>query len=129
VPYCLAIRALRGKAALLPIDHAVVGDEALARFAGRVSLHPDAAIEARFPAESPARVVVTTSAGRFESPVTTPRGDPGRPLSWSDLEEKLRVASRRVLAPAQQRAVIAAIGRLRDGELAPLRAAVAVAAA
>jgi 2-methylcitrate dehydratase PrpD len=128
LPYCLAIRALRGKAALLPIDPAVVGDEELARFAARVTLHPDAAIEARFPAESPARVVVVTKQGRFESPVTTPRGDPDAPLSWGDLEEKLRTASRHVLPPAQQEAVIAGVGRLRAGDLAPLRAVLATRA-
>ncbi|HYC38531.1 MAG TPA: MmgE/PrpD family protein [Usitatibacter sp.] len=125
VPYCLAIRALHGRAALMPIEHAVVGDEALAAFAERIMLHPDPAIEARFPAESPTRVVVHSRRGRFESPVTTPRGDPDAPMAWDDLVEKLRVATRRTLSPERQDALVAAVERLAAGDLAPLRAELA----
>lgn len=123
VPFCLALAALRGTRALLPLEPAWLEDEDVRALASRVTLHRDAAIEARFPAESPARVVVSTAAGRFESPVTTPRGDPDAPLDWDDLVAKFSAATRRALPGARQAAILAAVDRLRAGELAPLREA------
>jgi 2-methylcitrate dehydratase PrpD len=123
VPFCIALLALHGRDALLPMDRECLDDRAARDFAGRVMIHRDAAIDALFPAQSPARVVVNTSRGRFESPVTVPRGDPSTPLSWDELRAKLVAATKRVLAPVRQDELLRALDSLRDGDLVPLRAA------
>lgn len=122
-PFCVAILALRGPEALLPMDATLLSDPALRAFAGRVSLHRDPAIEPLFPAQSPARVVVHAAGARFESPVTMPRGDPADPLSWEELRKKFVTATRLALSPSHQQEVLAAVDRLRAGELRPLRIA------
>ena len=123
-PFCVAILALRGREALLPMDAGMLSDPQLRAFAGRVSMHRDPAIEPLFPAQSPARIVVHAAGKRFESPVTMPRGDPADPLSWDELRDKYLTATRFALSPAHQREVLEAVDRLRSGDLQPLRAAV-----
>jgi 2-methylcitrate dehydratase PrpD len=123
VPFCLALLALRGRESLLPMEAAVLGNPQLEAFAARVSMHRDPALERLFPAQSPARVVVHAGGKRFESPVTTPRGDPADPLSWDELRAKFVTATRLVLSPERQHDLLAAVGRLREGDLQPLRAA------
>jgi len=127
VPFCIATLALRGKEALLPMDASAIDDPAVRAFARCVTIHRDATIEPMFPAESPARVVVTSSSGRFESPVTMPRGDPADPLSWSDLQGKFMTATRHALSSVRQRNLLDAVDRLRDGDLRPLRVALGAA--
>lgn len=103
----------------------MLADAEVHSISSKVSLHRDPSIELRFPAESPARVIVTTAAGRFESPVTTPRGDPDSPLSWAELETKFLTSTRKLFAPAKQQELLQAIERLRAGELHGLRMALA----
>lgn len=122
VPYCLAICAVRGSQALLPMEASILEDEAVQAFARKVTLHRDSDIERLFPSQSPARVVVNTRGGHFESPVTNPRGDPSSALSSDELKEKFLVATRNALATARQLEVLKAIDELREGELAPLKA-------
>ena len=92
--------------------------------AKRVTLVRHDDLDAAFPGKSAARVVLTDRTGRrFSSPTTEPLGDPDRPLSWLDLEEKFLQASRGTLAAERQREVLEAFERLRGGDLGPLRAA------
>jgi len=123
VPYCIGVCAVRGASGLLPLDPSDLGEAGVLEVAGRVSLHRDPDLEAQFPARSPARVVVTTARGRFESPVTMPRGDPDDPLSWAELEAKFMAATRHTLTLAQQHKITAAIDRLKHGDPDPLRSA------
>ena len=92
----------------------------VADFARKVTLHVDAALDARFPSETLARVVITTAKGQFESPVTTPRGEPANPMSWADLRGKFLMATRNVMREEQQQSVLTVVERLVDGELDPL---------
>ena len=125
VPFCIGLCAVHGLESLLPLETAMLADAEVQSISRKVSLHRDPSIELRFPAESPARVVVTTAAGRFESPVTTPRGDPDSPLSWAELETKFLIATRKLFTPAKQQEFLQAIDRLRAGELHDLRMALA----
>ena len=121
VPYCLALCAVHGPSALVPMDVQLLNDNKVLAFARRVTLHHDTEIEQLFPARSPARVTVTLRGGvRLSSPVTDPRGDPSTPLSWEELQAKFLMATARALHPARQTEVLEAIRHLRDGDLAPL---------
>jgi 2-methylcitrate dehydratase PrpD len=129
VPYCLALCAVRGPDALLPMDEASLNDPQVLALATRIILHQDAQIDRLFPARSPARVTVFLSGGvRHDSPVTDPRGDPATALTTAELEEKLRTGTRHVLAADHRDALIGAIGELRRGRLSALRAALAAPA-
>ena len=90
-----------------------------------MTLHLDPQLENRFPEETPARVIVTTPAGRFESPVTTPLGEPSNPMSWQQLVDKFRTATRGVVDEGRQETLLAAVDSLADGDLPPLLQALA----
>jgi 2-methylcitrate dehydratase PrpD len=122
VPFCLAVAAVHGADGLLPLRESLLRDERVLQVAKRVVVRHDPSIEPLFPRRSPARVVVSLRNGvRRASPVTDPRGDPGRPLGWEDLVEKFRRVSARTLHEQQQEAVLAALASLEDGDAGPLR--------
>ncbi|MFT4267763.1 MAG: MmgE/PrpD family protein [Xenophilus sp.] len=125
VPYCLALCLLHGADALVPLRGEHLTDAEVRAWAGRITVTHSAAIEPLFPQRSPARVVVHLAGGQFlESPLMDPRGDPDRPMSWADLERKLRIATRDTLSPAARQAVLDGVVALRVGEWGPFLAAV-----
>ena len=121
IPYCLGLAALRGRDALVPLRPDCLDDAPVSAFAQRVSLHHDPALTARFPAETPTRIVVDTGDRHVTSPVTTPRGDPSDPLSWEDLVDKFTTATRHRLDGDTQERLTEAFAALRTGAVAPLR--------
>ena len=124
VPYCLALCAIHGSDALLPMRTARLADRDVHGLARRITVRHDPQLDALFPVRSPARIVVRLATGaQLESPLTDPRGDPGRPLSWAELEAKFLTATAASLPAASQRTMLVAIERLRGGDLQPLRAA------
>ncbi len=122
IPYCLGLVALRGAAALLPLTAAALFQEDVAAFAERVTLRSLPEFDARFPAETLARVTVTYGGRNFVSPVTAPRGEADTPLDWSALEDKFAAASRFAMTPADSKAVVAAMRTARSHDFGPLSA-------
>ncbi len=120
IPYCLGLAALIGASCLLPVADDVLNRKDVAAIANKVELHLDAALSARFPAESLCRVVVTAGNVRYESPITAPRGEASDPLSWEDLRGKFRTATRNVMSAERQQSVLDAVDQLANGEFAPL---------
>jgi 2-methylcitrate dehydratase PrpD len=125
VPYCLAIAAMLGPGALLPMTEKVLENEALAELAGKVELSISPEFDAVFPAQTLARVTVTSRGQRFVSPVTSPRGEASDPLSWAELEAKFRTATRMLATDIQQDRILGSLGELRSGSLAALKACLA----
>jgi 2-methylcitrate dehydratase PrpD len=105
---------------LLPIEGHVLNRADVTAIANKVELHPDAVLNARFPAESLCRVVVTTNRARYESPVTAPRGEASDPTSWDDLRGKFCTATRNIMPAARQNTLLDAVDQLAKGELEPL---------
>jgi 2-methylcitrate dehydratase PrpD len=120
IPYCIGVAAIMGAEALLPVDMDVLHRADITAFARKVTLHEDSAMSARFPAETLARVVITTRVGVFESPVTTPRGEASNPMSMQDLREKFRAATRKIIGKEQQQSIGLAVELLAAGEIQPL---------
>jgi len=116
IPYCLGLVALDGRDALLPLTEAAVDRPEVVAFAEKVSLRLDPELDARFPAETLSRVTLRSRGETFTSPVTAPRGEASAAPSWSDLENKLLLASRFAASPAQQEELISALRRVRAGE-------------
>ena len=123
VPYCMALCAIYGSEALLPMSTMHLRDDAVHTFAKRVNVCHDPEIEPLFPSRSPARVTVTTRVGIFTSDLTDPRGDPVTALSWGDLEAKFRAATRSHMRVEQQQEILTAVSKLREGDINPLRLA------
>jgi 2-methylcitrate dehydratase PrpD len=120
IPYCLALVAIEGPDALLPLTEKAVDRPDVVALAERVSLRLDPELDARFPAETLSRVTIRSQGHSHVSPVTAPHGEASAPPSWGDLEEKLRSATRLVATPDQQQRLLDALRRLRDGDHAPL---------
>ncbi len=121
VPYCLALCAVQGSDALLPLETCYLSNAEVIDLAERVQVVHDASIEPLFPIRSPAWVAVNLANGvRLESPLMDPRGDPDRPLTWDDLEHKLTVATRSTLSETQQRTLLDGVAALRKEEWEPL---------
>lgn len=120
IPYCLALVALAGPQALLPLTPGALEHDGATEFASKVSLSLDPALDARFPVETLARVVIMSGGTRFTSETTAPRGEATDPLSWAALEDKFRAATRMIASEVQQGQILAAINDAHAGELAAL---------
>lgn len=79
----------------------------------------DTEIDRPFPHQTLARVTVDTPKGHFQSPLTGPVGDPARPLTFGELEEKFLTVTRGIISPGQQEILVEAVLRLisDDGAL------------
>ena len=120
IPYCIGVAAIMGVEALLPVATDGLNRPDVSAFAHKVTLHTDAELDARFPDETLACVIITTSNGKFESPITAPRGESTNPMSQEDLRAKFLTATRNVLREEQQQAMLDSVDRLVDGDLNPL---------
>jgi 2-methylcitrate dehydratase PrpD len=120
IPYCLALVALVGPQALLPLTAAALEHDEVTALANKVTLSLDPKLDALFPAQTLARVAVTSGGRRFVSDLTAPEGEATNPLSWEALETKFTAATRMVATAAQQRQVLRAINSARAGDLSAL---------
>lgn len=125
VPYCMAIAALDGPGALAPPGESVLYRADLSAFARKVTLYRDAALDARFPAQTLARVTVRTRAGVMESSVTGPRGEPPRALSAETLRDKFLAVTGGAMIAARRQSLLAAIESFTNGDVVPLWCALA----
>lgn len=120
VPFCLAVAALRGENALLPLDSQLLGGPDLISFAEKVELQVDPQLEASFPARVPARVTLATGGVEYSRLVKDPRGDPTNPLNDADLQAKFRQLTNQRFSESEQQNMIATIEDLEKCELNPL---------
>lgn len=121
IPYCLGLAARHGPGVLLPLAESSLHDDAASAIAARVRLTIDDRCEARFPAETAVRLAVLAHGRRYESAITTPRGEAGQPLSWADRAAKFERATRLSLDDGERRDFLGAFAALAAGDLQPLR--------
>jgi 2-methylcitrate dehydratase PrpD len=121
IPYCLALAAIVGPQTLLPVTADALTHDGVTALARKVKLSLNSDFDAVFPAQTLARVTVICGDRRFVSDVTEPKGEATSPLSWDELEAKLRAGTRFVATDAQQNRLIAAVNGVRDGSLAGLQ--------
>ncbi|WDZ81686.1 MmgE/PrpD family protein (plasmid) [Ensifer adhaerens] len=106
LPYCIAVAAIEGRDALTPVAPGLLERRDLTSFAGKVKLSVSSEIDALFPGETLARVTVSTVSGRHVSDVRGPFGDPQRPMSFADIEEKFLRVTSQALSPERQRDIV-----------------------
>jgi 2-methylcitrate dehydratase PrpD len=116
LPFCLAVAACGGAKALLPLSLEWLHRPDVTALAARVHLHVDPTLNARFPAETGARVCLETAAGRLEQTVRHPLGDPDNPMDRIRLTTKFRRLAAGVMAPADQDRLLAAVEGLPNLE-------------
>jgi 2-methylcitrate dehydratase PrpD len=120
IPYCLALVAVVGPQALLPLTCEALGHDAVTALANKVTLSVDPTIDALFPSQTLARVAVRSGGRRFVSDLTAPEGEATNPLSWEALETKFTAATRMVATATQQGQVLRAINAAHAGDITAL---------
>jgi 2-methylcitrate dehydratase PrpD len=117
LPYCIAVAVMEGRDALAPIGEGLLNREDLSEFAREVKITVNPDIEAVFPAETLARVIVETRQHKYVSALDGPVGDPHRPMDWYAVEEKFLRVTRHVLSPSKQQQIIDGVLWVADGEI------------
>jgi 2-methylcitrate dehydratase PrpD len=107
VPFALAVAAIDGADALLPLAPDLLGRRDLVEFGKRVTLALDPAIEALFPGQMAGRVIVEAKGDTFERYVPHALGDPDNPLGREGIRSKFRRLTAPVLAQERQETMIA----------------------
>lgn len=120
IPYCLGIAATKGEAALMPLAASDIHDAAALAFATKVTVVCDEALVDDFPATVPARVIVGTPSGIFETFVERPWGEPDGPTGRTDLIAKFKFLAAGRIPEGRADAIVAAVGGLRDGNVETL---------
>ncbi|QEI09361.1 MmgE/PrpD family protein [Pigmentiphaga aceris] len=123
IPYCLALAALSGPQALVPVTQDALDHEDVTALAHKVVLALDTDLDAVYPGEILARVSITCGARRFTSEPTPPAGEPL--MSWEELKAKFRMATRLVATAAQQQQLIDALHATESGSMETLVACLA----
>lgn len=121
IPYCIGLVATRGGNALLPMTAADLHDPAAEALARKITLAVASDCEARFPSETPVRVIVHARGEVFRSPVTVPSGEADARPDWERRIDKFRRATRRTLSPDDRDRLLDTFDALRMGRLTPLR--------
>lgn len=110
MPFGAAVAAMDGAAGLDQFTVEKARSPKIRALMQKVSLIKDAQIEATFPKEWPARVVIELATGeRFDKFVRYPKGDPENPLTWDEMAEKFRALAGTVLPASRCEEIIAAV--------------------
>lgn len=112
--YCVALAILQGTEALLPLTNDALNRPEVSALAKKMNVLLDEDLDKQFPAKTLARVVIIADGKSYNSEVTAPKGEASDPLTWEQLEDKCRKATRLVAKPEQQDALIEAMVALRD---------------
>jgi 2-methylcitrate dehydratase len=91
LPYCTAVALYDGEVTLAQFEPKRFTDPALLELVGKVKLHRDAGMTARYPRGIPNRITVTLKDGRqLAKEVEFPRGHADNPMTDAEVEAKFR---------------------------------------
>jgi 2-methylcitrate dehydratase PrpD len=120
IPFCMALAAIEGPKALLPVDPTLLGRRDIVKWARMVRIVFDEEIEAFFPAKTAARIVLFTRFGSIERLIEHPKGDPANPFTESELVEKLRHLATDGLSPEIIDRMLSALSMTEKGKIEEL---------
>lgn len=115
IPFCVALAALRGAAALRPLQVESLADTDVLALARLVALRFPAEFSGKFPAATPARVRIRHGESEATATIACPRGDVGNPLRRPEVEEKLADLASGILPPHRVDAIVGAVDALATG--------------
>jgi 2-methylcitrate dehydratase PrpD len=121
--FSCALAALRGSAALQPVDPDSLRDAEILELANRIELATSPDFAASFPVRTPARVLMNQGEGLQELVVDYPLGDVANPMNWDQVANKFTNIGRVSLSKDSQQGIIAAVGGLGANGFAPVLAA------
>jgi 2-methylcitrate dehydratase PrpD len=118
MPFGAAIAVLDGAAGLDQFTITKARSPKVRELMAKVVMVKDASIEATFPKEWPARVVVELTGGqRFENFVRYPKGDPENPLTWDEMIAKFRRLAGAVISSERCDEIIEGISGAKPAQL------------
>ncbi|HIN19974.1 MAG TPA: MmgE/PrpD family protein [Candidatus Marinimicrobia bacterium] len=89
LPYCMAVAMVDKKITTDSFSDEKLNDPRIYEVIDKIIGEPSQEFEKMFPAKQPSRVVLTTNDGRmFEEYLEYPKGDPRKPMTMDDLENK-----------------------------------------
>lgn len=112
IPFCLALGAVCGRGALLPVRAESLGRPGIIEFAKKISLHVDPDLDRMFPLRTPARLVLKTGWGDFETVVRDAKGDHTNLMHLSELEAKFRTLTEGIMQKERREALIECVNGL-----------------
>lgn len=115
IPFSLGAIAIHGRSALTPMNPRLLKDPAIREFANKVSVLPDASMNAEFPTKAPAVVKVEVAGAFFRSHVDAAFGDPTNPMSRHDLQNKFGHLTRNCLSRHRAGGIIAGLANAGTG--------------
>jgi len=117
LPFVLGIAALFGRDHLLPLNTELLGNASVIDFGSKVTMLVDNQIDALFPVQTAARVIVegVGGRGRWEHFVEHPLGDPANPLGRAGLQDKFCHLTSPFFSSQNQNEMLASISTFRDG--------------
>ncbi|MDB5504282.1 MAG: hypothetical protein JWR89_4184 [Tardiphaga sp.] len=121
--FSCALAALRGAAALQPMDPARLRDPEVLALAGRIELAAHEDFAESFPGGTPCRVILDQGAGPERLTVLHPLGDVANPMNRSMVTEKFRHLGAANIDPEWQDEILAALEGLTTKGFRPLFAA------
>ncbi len=118
MPFGAAIAVFDGAAGLDQFTLAKARSPKVRELMAKVAMAKDAGIEATFPKEWPARVVIELADGqRFEKFVRYPKGDPENPLTWNEIISKFRALAGAVISSERCDEIIEAVSSAKPAQL------------
>ncbi|MBW1867657.1 MAG: MmgE/PrpD family protein, partial [Deltaproteobacteria bacterium] len=117
IPFCMAVAAIAGKNALLPMRPNLLCREEITGLARKIRLFEDTSLTKMFPETVPARVVVHTKNDSYTRFVKYPEGDPANPMQWQQIENKFYRLSRPYRDFFDAKKVIGMIKNIEDGTI------------
>jgi 2-methylcitrate dehydratase len=91
LPYCTAVALMDGDVTMDSFDDAHLQNQALLDLVGKIQVHRDAALSARYPRGIPNRLTIKLAGVRqLVKEVEFPRGHAGNPMTDAEVEQKFR---------------------------------------
>lgn len=125
VPFVMAVAAVEGRKALLPLAQQSLKRRETIDFASRINLLVDDKINEAFPATTGARVVVKTATGQHVREVLHPLGDPANPMPRNEILQKFHSATSGIATDIRLKQILYGIKCFDAGDFRPLAVALA----
>lgn len=118
---CTAVMLVKGDLTFGNFTEEAINDPAVRELASRVKLLFDKEIDSKFPATRPCRITIRTRSNKEYVEENYYRtGDPERPMTWEQMQDKFRDLSGHVLSKERQEAVINWCAKLPETGLDPV---------